>query len=149
MRSIFFAFCVLFWALNVGAQSVFNKGVGEWYKLPFADVRLLSCTTGTLDRNLLVGGLQIDVHSGWILKKPTLKTLSEHGFLDYPIRPDPVDTTRYTGTILLPIVYNVKAEKELHFGVQGNLEGCWDEHCLELPIRIEIPMDDSESSYTA
>lgn len=130
-------------------QTLPSKGVDKWHQLPFADVRLLSCVSGTLDRSLLVGGLQVKVHPGWILKKPNLKPLSDYAIMDYPIRPDPVDTTHYTGTILLPIVYNVKAEGELHFGVQGTLEGCWDEHCLELPIRIEIPLDDSESDYTA
>ncbi len=149
LRNIFFVLLCLFWGVNSYAQNTLSKGVGAWHSLPFADVRLLSCTTGTLNRNLLVGGLQIKIHPGWVLKKPNLRPLSEYGILDYPIRPDPLDTTQYTGTILLPIIYNATAQSNQPFGVQGNLIGCWDKQCLDLPIRVAISLDASESDYTA
>ncbi len=149
LRNIFFIFCAILWGNGVDAQAFEQNGVGKWHTLPFADVRLLSCTTGTLDRNLLVGGLQIKIHSGWILKKPRLKPLSENAVLDYPIRPDPLDTTQYTGTILLPIVQRVAAGEQTHFGAEGHLIGCWDDNCLDLPVRIELPLDSAESDYTS
>ncbi len=144
---IFILFYTLFWGILAQAQSFPEKGVGQLYRLPFADVRLLSCTTGTRGRDLLVGGLQIQIHSGWILKKTHLKTLSKSGVIEYPLQPDPVDTQTYTGTILLPIVYNAHTQDE--FGVQGNLIGCWDNNCLDLPIRVSLPLDQQESNYTS
>ncbi len=150
LRKIFLIFCVIFWGITAFAQTFPEKGIGQWEKLPFADVRLMSCTTGFKNRSIIVGGLQIKMNEGWVLARPTLDTLSDKGVINYPIRPNSVQTQNYTGTFLIPIVYPYTPnQKDFSFGVVGNLKACQKENCSDSPIFMKLPLDENESKYTS
>lgn len=149
LRKIFLLLTIVFWGISAWAQNFSESGVGKWEKLPFGQVRLLSCTTGIQDRNIMVGGLQVKIKDGWILHKPDLTPLFEDAMVEYPIRPNPVQTKEYTDDLFIPIIYNIDGKKDFVFGVHGNLKGCWDDNCLDVPIRIALPLDEKESKYTS
>jgi len=149
LRNIFVVFSILFWVLNSRAQAFPEKGVGQWQELPFANVRLLSCSTGSQGRNLLVGGLQVEISPGWVLEKPQLKPLASHAVVEYPIRPHPVNFDSYTGTVLFPLIYDISTNKTDIFGMQGNLKACREKDCLEFPVKIDLPLSQNESKYTS
>ncbi len=150
LRKIFLILCIIFWGISAFAQTFPEKGVGQWQKLPFGQVRLLSCTTGRQNRTMIVGGLQIELNKDWVLKRPNLVPLSPEGVISYPIRPNPVKTQKYTGSFLIPIVYpHTPNQESLSFGVAGNLKACQKENCSDSPIFMKLPLDENESKYTS
>ena len=150
LRKIFLILCIIFWGISAFAQTFPEKGVGQWQKLPFGQVRLLSCTTGRQNRNMIVGGLQVELNKDWVLKRPNLVPLSPEGVINYPIRPNPVKTQKYTGTFLIPIVYpHTPNQESLSFGVAGNLKACQKENCSDSPIFMKLSLDENESKYTS
>lgn len=150
LRNIFLLFNIIFWGISVHAQNIPEKGVGQWEKLPFGQVRMLSCSTGRQNRNIIVGGLQVQLDDGWVLDRPNLSPFSPEGVISYPIRPNTVKTQKYTGSFLIPVLYpHQPNQKDLNFGVQGNLKACNNQNCWDIPIEISLPLDENESKYTS
>lgn len=150
LRNIFLLFNIIFWGISVHAQNIPEKGVGQWEKLPFGQVRMLSCSTGRQNRNIIVGGLQVQLDDGWVLDRPNLSPLSPEGVISYPIRPNPIKTQKYTGSFLIPVIYpHQPNQKDLNFGVQGNLKACANQNCWDIPIKINLSLDENESKYTS
>lgn len=126
-------------------------GQTQWYDLPFAQVRMLSCLDGIEAQKMVVGGVQIVLKQGWTLQKPTLKPLHESDLLwiDYPIRPNPQETKVYTSDIFIPVLASPLLNPQLTFGVRGDLTACHARTgCLTLPIQIQLPLNTKSHNYT-
>ena len=154
--SIFiFLFSCKTWAspfpfLEQGEQ---EKGIGDWKKVPFGQMRIISCSTGVKDLPVVVGGLQVQIDSGWILKKPTLKPLSDKlpSWVESPVRPGSGKNITYEKEVLFPLIYAKDSTQTTSFelGVQGNFTACQGEKCLDIPIRISMNLPADESEYTS
>ena len=145
----FFAFnCLIFSFSGRAAES----GATPVYDLPFAEVRLLSCSDGIQGRDLVIGGLKIDLKEGWTLQKPHLKALipAQLLWIDYPILPDSQETKFYQEPVFIPVVASVPQKGELIYGVQGDVTACKSkDDCLTLPIHIDLPLSKEQGQYTA
>ena len=130
-----------------------KKGIGDWEKVPFGDMRLISCTTGVKDLGMAVGGLQVRIEPNWILKKPTLKPLSDTlpSWIEAPARAGSGRNTVYQKELFIPIVYtkNPADKTDFEFGLQGVFPACQGETCMDLPIRISMNLGAEENDYTS
>ena len=129
-----------------------ESGIGSWQSMPFGKMRLLSCTTGVQDLPMVVGGLQVQLNSDWVMNKPTLKPLTDvyPAWIENPVAPGDGRNPRYKGEVLFPLVY-YRSPKEADFelGVQGNLPVCQGQKCITLPFRIGLMLKGNEADYTA
>lgn len=130
-----------------------EKGVGDWEKVPFGEMRLVSCTTGVKDLGIIVGGLQVHLSPNWTLKKPTLKPLSDTypTWIEPPVRAGSGRHTEYQKEVFIPLVYtkNPTNKTDFVFGVQGVFPACQGETCMDLPIKIALNLSAQENDYTS
>ena len=138
-----------FEALN---QDISEKGIGDWKEVPFGRMRIVSCSTGVQNLPIVVGGLQVQINTGWILKKPTLKPLSDKlpSWVESPVRPGSGKNTTYENEVLFSLVYAKDPAETTSFelGVQGNFTACQGAKCLDIPIRIGMNLNADEAEYT-
>ena len=130
-----------------------EKGVGDWKEVPFGKMRIVSCSSGVQDLSVVVGGLQVQIDPDWILKKPTLKPLSDKlpSWIESPVRPGTGKNTIYQKEVLFPLIYarNPTETTPFELGVQGGFTACREEKCLDIPIRIGMDLTADESEYTS
>ena len=129
-----------------------EAGIGAWQEMPFGQMRILSCSSGVKDLAMVVGGLQIRLNPDWMMKKPVLKPLVDQhpSWIEPPVRPGDGRSPVYRGEVLIPLIYTRDPnEKEpFNLGVQGELPVCQNDQCLTLPIRISLPLSETEAEYT-
>ena len=129
-----------------------EAGIGEWHEVPFGKVRVLSCTTGVKDLSMVVGGIQVDLSPDWVMKKPTLKPLSDKmpSWLETPVRPGSGKNTIYEKQVFFPLVYTRNATDTGNFelGAQGEFPVCQGDKCMTLPLRMGLWLKADEADYT-
>ena len=133
-------------------QSRQETGVGTWQDMPFGKMRLVSCSSGVKDLPLVVGGLQINLDTGWSLKKPTLHSISSlPAQISYPIRPGSGRNTLYHDKVFFPITYarSPSDKEDFTFGIQGEFVACKQDDCLTLPIQTKLLLSADEANYTS
>ena len=129
-----------------------EAGIGAWQEMPFGQMRILSCSSGVKDLAMVVGGLQIRLEPDWTMKKPLLKPLVDQypSWIELPVRPGDGRSPIYKGEVLIPLIYTRDPNEQAPFdlGVQGELPVCQNDQCLTLPIRISLPLSETEAEYT-
>ena len=129
-----------------------DPGIGAWQEMPFGQMRLLSCTSGVKDLPMVVGGLQVRLNPGWVMKRPDLKPLSTRNpvWIENPITPGDGQNPQYQGEVLFPLIYARPFSEKTDFelGVQGNFPVCQGEKCMTLPVRIGLNLTSEEADYT-
>ena len=128
-----------------------EAGIGEWHEVPFGKVRVLSCTTGVKDLSMVVGGIQVDLSPDWVMKKPTLKPLSDKmpSWLETPVRPGSGKNTTYKKQVFFPLVYtrNASDTDDFELGAQGEVPVCQGDNCMTLPLRLGLRLKANEADY--
>ncbi|MBR6231519.1 MAG: hypothetical protein IKQ99_00285 [Alphaproteobacteria bacterium] len=125
-----------------------EAGLGKWQEVPFGKVRLVSCSDGVKDFSTVTGGMQIQLFPGWRLKKPILKPVTEKAsfWSEAPLTVEEF----YTGEVFIPLVYEqiVHDATDFDFGVQGGVFVCQEDNCMDLPLRLSLPLSADRGNYT-
>ena len=131
-------------------QKIHEDEIGRWQEVPFGKIRLISCSNGVKDLSVVVGGIQVQLDSGWYLKKPILRPLSEQlpFWTEAPLfQKDGF----YTGEVFFPVIYgrDVRDTTDFNFGVQGNFPVCQKDKCMDMPIRLVLSLPVQKGNYTS